>query len=155
MAIVVDEYGGMAGLVTIEDLLEEIVGEIQDEYDSEEPFVHFVSENEYLFDARVDLDDLNRLMDVALPTEDSDTLGGFIYTALGKVPVVGDQVSYDELDLTVESVAGRRIKKVRVYRHEPAPPAVEPSGNGILSGLVNNGHTQENGQGNGKRRWTA
>ncbi|MGD8397581.1 MAG: hemolysin family protein, partial [Anaerolineae bacterium] len=154
MAIVVDEYGGMAGLVTIEDLLEEIVGEIQDEYDSEEPFVHFVNDNEYLFDARVDLDDLNRLMNVSLPTEDSDTLGGFIYTALGKVPVVGDQVSYDELDLTVESVAGRRIKKVRVYRHEPSPTSVEASGNGILSGLVNNGHAQEDGQGNGKRRWT-
>ncbi|HSR31546.1 MAG TPA: hemolysin family protein, partial [Anaerolineae bacterium] len=89
MAIVVDEYGGMAGLVTIEDLLEEIVGEIQDEYDTEEPFVEFVGDNEYIFDARVDLDDLNRLMNATLPTSDSDTLGGFIYTELGKVPTVG------------------------------------------------------------------
>jgi putative hemolysin len=119
MAIVVDEYGGMAGLVTIEDLVEEIVGEIQDEYDSEEPFVEFVSDDEYLIDARVDLDDLNRLMDVELPTEDSDTLGGFIYSELGRVPVVGNQVTHSDLDFTVESVTGRRIKKVRVQRRLP------------------------------------
>ena len=146
MAVVVDEYGGMAGLVTIEDLLEEIVGEIQDEYDTEEPFVQYVSDDEYLFDARVDLDDLNRLMTVSLPTEDSDTLGGFIYTELGKVPVVGDQVAFDDLELTVESVAGRRIKKVRVQRQAPVP--------------VPKDHTEsvdaqhQNGNGNGKRRWT-
>jgi CBS domain containing-hemolysin-like protein len=120
MAVVVDEYGGVAGLVTIEDLLEEIVGEIQDEYDTEEPFVEFVSDNEYIFDARVDLDDLNRLMNVELPTADSDTLGGFIYTELGKVPVVGDRVFFRDMDFTVESVAGRRIKKVHVERHPPA-----------------------------------
>jgi putative hemolysin len=123
MAVVVDEYGGVAGLVTIEDLLEEIVGEIQDEYDTEEPFVEFVNDNEYVFDARVDLDDLNRLMDVALPTDDSDTLGGFIYTELGKVPAVGDQVVYNDMGFTVESVTGRRIKKVRVERH--SPPVIE------------------------------
>lgn len=126
MAIVVDEYGGVAGLVTIEDLLEEIVGEIQDEYDTEEPFVEFIDDNEYIFDARVDLDDLNRLMSVALPTEDSDTLGGFIYTELGKVPVVGDRVVFGEMDFTVESVSGRRIRKVRVERR--LPPALEDEG---------------------------
>jgi CBS domain containing-hemolysin-like protein len=120
MAIVVDEYGGVAGLVTIEDLLEEIVGEIQDEYDTEEPFVEFIDDNAYIFDARVDLDDLNRLMAVDLPTEDSDTLGGFIYTELGKVPAIGDRVVFGEMEFTVESVSGRRIKKVRVERHPPA-----------------------------------
>jgi putative hemolysin len=124
MAIVVDEYGGMAGLVTIEDVLEEIVGEIQDEYDTEEPFVEYVSDEEgrwsaYIVDARIDLDDLNQLLNASLPTEESDTLGGFIYTELGKVPVVGDRTLYQDLDFTVESVAGRRIKKVRVERHPP------------------------------------
>ncbi|MGC9335937.1 MAG: hemolysin family protein [Anaerolineae bacterium] len=143
MAIVVDEYGGMAGLVTIEDILEEIVGEIQDEYDSEEPFVQFVTEDEYVFDARVDLDDLNRLMDVSLPTEDSDTLGGFIYTALGKVPAVGDLVTHGEMEFLVESVAGRRIKKVRV-RRTPLPRE-----GGQEEGQV----LQENGNGNSRRRW--
>jgi putative hemolysin len=121
MAIVVDEYGGMAGLVTIEDLLEEIVGEIQDEYDTEEPFVEYISEDEYIFDARVDLDDLNRLMDAELPAEGSDTLGGFIYTELGKVPAAGDRIAFEDLELTVESVAGRRIQKVRVKRQGPVP----------------------------------
>lgn len=125
MAVVVDEYGGMAGIVTIEDLVEEIVGEIQDEYDAEEPFVEMVNENEYLFDARVDLDDLNQLMEVALPTEDSDTLGGFIYTQLGRVPVVGDRLTFEKLVLTVESVVGRRIKKVRIERQPPVPKKPE------------------------------
>jgi len=125
MAVVVDEYGGVAGLVTIEDLLEEIVGEIQDEYDTEEPFVEFISDDEYVFDARVDLDDLNRLMDVSLPTDDSDTLGGFIYTMLGKVPAIGDQVAFEDMGFTVESVAGRRIKKVRVERQSPSASEAE------------------------------
>jgi putative hemolysin len=147
MAIVVDEYGGVAGLVTIEDLLEEIVGEIQDEYDTEEPFVEFVDDNVYMFDARVDLDDLNRLMDVALPTEDSDTLGGFIYTELGKVPIVGDRVSYQDMDFTVESVTGRRIKKVRVERRHPAVVEDHGEEGGSLF--------RRNGNGNGKGRSTS
>jgi CBS domain containing-hemolysin-like protein len=144
MAIVVDEYGGMAGLVTIEDLLEEIVGEIQDEYDSEEPVFEYVNDNEYVFDARMDLDDLNRLMDVALPTDDSDTLGGFIYAELGRVPVVGNQVAFGTLDFTVESVAGRRIKKVRVQRRRAALAHEEEEQNST---------PRPNGNGNGKRRW--
>ena len=146
MAVVVDEYGGMAGIVTIEDILEEIVGEIQDEYDSEEPFVQFVNEDEYIFDARVDLDDLNRLMDVSLPTEDSDTLGGFIYTALGKVPAVGDLVAFGEMELVVESVVGRRIKKVRVRRLTDLAQTDEEEESPVL---------QKDGNGNGKRRWMA
>jgi putative hemolysin len=149
MAVVVDEYGGTAGLVTIEDLLEEIVGEIQDEYDAEEPFVEFVNDDEYLFDARVDLDDLNRLMNVELPTEDSDTLGGFIYTELGKVPVVGDQVAFGNMGFTVESVAGRRIKKVRVQRY-PHEPVQGQEGDG-----QNGSPLQQNGNGNGRGRWTS
>jgi putative hemolysin len=144
MAIVVDEYGGVAGLVTIEDILEEIVGEIQDEYDSEEPFFEYVSDDEYVFDARMDLDDLNRLMGVELPTEDSDTLGGFIYTELGRVPVVGRKLSYGNLNLKVESVAGRRIKKVRVERRVP-PLVVERED-------VEDSSSRKNG--NEKRRWT-
>ena len=139
MAIVVDEYGGMAGLVTIEDLLEEIVGEIQDEYDTEEPFVEFISDGEYLFDARVDLDDLNRLMDVDLPTDESDTLGGFIYAELGKVPAVGDQVFFADMGFTVESVAGRRIKKVRVERQLSVPVEDHEQENGSLFRRSGNG----------------
>jgi CBS domain containing-hemolysin-like protein len=113
MASVIDEYGGTAGLVTIEDLLEEIVGEIQDEYDSEESFVEVISDTEVVFNARVDLDDVNRMMDIELPTEESDTLGGLVYSQLGKVPDPGDVVMLDGVKIAVISVVGRRIKKVR------------------------------------------
>lgn len=123
MAIVVDEYGGMAGIVTIEDLLEEIVGEIQDEYDAEEPPIVQVAEGEYVMDGRLSLGDVNELMNAALPTEDSDTLGGFMYAELGRVPEVGACVPFEGLEFTVESVLGRRIRKVRVRRQ--ASPASE------------------------------
>jgi CBS domain containing-hemolysin-like protein len=109
----VDEYGGTAGLVTIEDLLEEIVGEIQDEYDAEEPAIEEISETEYLFDARVGLDEVSKLLGVELPAEGGDTLGGFIYSQLGKVPAVGDTIELDNVRIEVLSVAGRRIKQVR------------------------------------------
>ena len=113
VAVVVDEYGGTAGLVTIEDLLEEIVGEIQDEYDAEEPTIEEVSEHEYLFDARVALDKVNELLGVELPAEGGDTLGGFIYSQLGKVPAVGDTIEFGDARIEVLSVAGRRPKQVR------------------------------------------
>ncbi len=113
VAIVVDEYGGTAGLVTIEDLLEEIVGEIQDEYDAEEPTFKGISEHEYLFDARIPLDEVNKLLGVELPDEGGDTLGGFIYSQLGKVPAVGDRVEFGNVTMQVLSVIGRRIKQVR------------------------------------------
>jgi len=116
IAIVVDEYGGTAGLVTIEDLIEEIVGEIQDEYDREEPFMERISEDEIIFDARVDLDDVNRLMSLNLPTEYGDTLGGLVFSELGKIPVPGDWVQVNGVTIEVLSVVGRRIKKVRVVR---------------------------------------
>lgn len=118
MAIVVDEYGGTAGLVTVEDALEEIVGEIEDEYDTAEPFCEMVSEKEAIFNARMDLDDVNRLMRTNLPTEDTDTLGGLIYSKLGGVPKVGDAVTLDGVKITVLSLLGHRIKKVRVVRDE-------------------------------------
>jgi CBS domain containing-hemolysin-like protein len=114
MAIVVDEYGGTAGVVTIEDVVEELVGEIQDEYDSEEPFVEQTSDQEFIFNARVDLDDVNRLMGTAFRTDLYDTLGGFIYSQLGKVPAVGETIHFDGLIIQVLSVTGRRIRKVRV-----------------------------------------
>ncbi len=123
MAIVVDEYGGTAGLVTIEDLLEEIVGEIQDEYDAEEPFIEEISETEFIFNARVDLDEVNRRLHVELPSEGGDTLGGFIYSQLGRVPKKGDTISFDSVVLEVLSVNGHRIERVRVRREVPSGEA--------------------------------
>jgi CBS domain containing-hemolysin-like protein len=114
IAIVVDEYGGTAGLVTIEDILEEIVGEIQDEYDSEEAFMEIISEDEIIFNARMDLDDVNHIMGLELPTDSSDTLGGLVYTSLGRVPVPGDKVRIQDVEITVLSVVKRQIKKVKV-----------------------------------------
>ncbi|MBU0490984.1 MAG: hemolysin family protein [Chloroflexi bacterium] len=123
MAVVVDEYGGTAGVVTIEDLVEEIVGEIQDEYDwAEELLVEKVSAREGIFNARIGLDDVNQLMDLDLTTEDVDTLGGLIYSHLGRVPDVGDTVQVKDAEVTVLSLAGRRIKRVRVTKlAEPDP----------------------------------
>ncbi len=125
MAIVIDEYGGTAGLVTLEDIVEEIVGEIFDEYDSsaEEPY-QMVSPDEYIVDARMNLDDFNDLLDVTLSDEMGDTLGGFIYGELGKVPQEGEVVTAGSLRLEVISVHDRRIRKVRVRRTgSPAEPA--------------------------------
>ncbi len=116
LAIVVDEYGGTAGLVTIEDLLEEIVGEIQDEYDREETPIERVSEREAILDARVSIDELRELFGFETEDEDYDTVAGFVYHHLGKVPAAGDEVRVDGLTLRVLSVLGRRIKKVRATK---------------------------------------
>ncbi len=119
IAIVLDEYGGTAGLVTIEDLLEEIVGEIQDEYDVEEPIVTRLSDNEARIDGRADVDELRELFDIELVLEDEeeyDTIGGLIYHRIGGVPSPGDQVAVDGLTLTVETTDGRRVGKVLVVR---------------------------------------
>ena len=115
MAIVIDEYGGTAGIVTIEDILEEIVGEIQDEYDqAEELEIQPAGENEWLINARANLGDINDALHVHFPVDDADTLGGFIYTQLGKIPLPGDEVSHENVRLKVVNVAGRRIGKVTV-----------------------------------------
>ena len=121
IAVVIDEYGGTAGLVTIEDVLEEIVGEIQDEHDTDEFYMQHVSDDEYIFSARMDLDDINDEMDINLPTDESDTLAGLVYNGLGRIPKPGDSLNGSvfnapELRLTVLAVDGRRIKTVKIER---------------------------------------
>jgi putative hemolysin len=119
IAIVLDEYGGTAGLVTIEDLLEEIVGEIQDEYDVEEPMVVRLSDDEARVDGRASVDELGELFETPIALEDEDeydTVGGLIFHRIGGVPKPGDRVSVDGLTLTVESTDGRRVGKVLVVR---------------------------------------
>jgi len=117
MAMVVDEYGGIAGLVTLEDIFEEIVGEIQDEYDQSEeaPYVQ-VGEGEYVFQGRVDIKDFNEIMGSQLPTEETETLGGFVYEQVGRVPTSGESLQVGDISLTIEQVTGRRIRKVRAKK---------------------------------------
>ena len=114
MAIVVDEYGGTAGIVTIEDVLEEIVGEIQDEYDKEESLVQSVGDGEAIFDGITPLDDVNETMGLDLRAEDVDSMGGFVYSQLGRIPSPGDMVDVPGATITVLSTVKRRIKKVKV-----------------------------------------
>jgi putative hemolysin len=119
LAIVLDEYGGTAGLITIEDLLEEIVGEIQDEYDVEEPTTVKLSDDEARVDGLASLEDLEELFDTELELEDEDeydTVGGLIFHRIGGVPKPGDQVRFDGFTLTVETTDGRRVSKVLVVR---------------------------------------
>ena len=117
MAVVVDEYVGVAGIVTLEDIVEEIVGEIRDEYDqAEELLFQAVSEDEYLFQGRIDLDDFNDIMGTELPNSEADTLSGLIYSRIGRVPTAGDNVLIKDLQLTVEQVSGQRIRKVSALR---------------------------------------
>lgn len=117
LAVVVDEYGGMAGLVTFEDIVEEVVGEVRDEYDHAEelPFQQ-VEEGEFVFSGGIDLDDVNQLVGSELPKDTSETLGGFIYSQLGRVPVVGEELEAGGLELVVDQVVGRRIRKVHAFR---------------------------------------
>ncbi len=124
ISIVVDEYGGTAGLVTIEDILEEIVGEIQDEYDAvEEILVQRAGDDSYLLSARLDLYSLAKLLDIDIEDEDADTVGGLVLGLLGHVPEAGESVEYMGWRYTVIMVEGRRIEQVRV---EAAPPPPEP-----------------------------
>ena len=122
MAMVVDEYGGIAGLVTLEDIFEEIVGEIQDEYDqSEEAPYTRINDGECVFQGRVDLRDFNEVMGTQLPIEETDTLGGFIYEQIGRVPTSGETSQVGDIQLIIEQVTGRRIRKVRARKLSEPP----------------------------------
>jgi len=118
LAIAVDEYGGTAGLVTIEDLLEEIVGEIEDEYDVATPVMEVLSENEVLLDAGTTTDVLEDLFSYKVESEDFDTIGGFLIHLLGRLPNVGDEVAIDGLEIKVLSMSGRRLQRLRIVKSD-------------------------------------
>jgi len=119
MAIVLDEYGGTAGLVTIEDLLEEIVGEIRDEHDREAPPYRKISDNEYLVDASLPIEQVNESLGVRIPeSEESETIGGLVMELLGKIPEEGEAVYIDGYRLKVERMRGRRIATLRLVVEE-------------------------------------
>lgn len=126
IAIVVDEYGGVAGLVTLEDIVEEIVGEIRDEYDQgeEQPFQK-ISESEYSFSGRISLDEFNQIMESDLSKENADSLGGYIFSHLGRVPKVGERLEENGLILTIELISGRRVRRIRAHHNPEFIPAKE------------------------------
>jgi CBS domain containing-hemolysin-like protein len=117
IAIVVDEYGGTAGIVCLEDILEEIVGEIQDEYDNEEEEIEEIDPDTYVCDARTQIEDVNEELGLALPLEGSDTLGGFVFDIIGKIPVLNEEIEYENTLFRIEAMNGHRIIKVRVRKN--------------------------------------
>lgn len=116
IAIAIDEYGGVSGLVTMEDIIEEIVGDIQDEFDKEQEDILSVSENCWLCDARVDLDDLNEMLNAQFPNEEFDSLGGFVFDLFGKVPVKYEKATWNDYDFIIQDMEGHRINMVKVIK---------------------------------------
>jgi len=121
MAIVVDEYGGTAGLVTVEDLLEEIVGEIRDEYDVESETVTDEGNGNFVFSGKVSVDEVRERLDVEIEREGFETVGGYLLSHLGRMPYVGETIEVGDLGFEVIEVERRRITKVRARRHEQSP----------------------------------
>ena len=117
IAVVVDEYGGVSGIVCMEDILEEIVGDIQDEFDHETEDVLALGDDAWLCDARVNLSDLAEETGLDFPAEDFDTLGGFVFDLFGKIPVKFEKAVYKETDLVVHEMDGHKIKSVKIVKH--------------------------------------
>jgi CBS domain containing-hemolysin-like protein len=124
LAVVTDEYGGTAGIVTIEDILEEIVGEIQDEHDNDLPLVTRLDQDRFLVDARLEAEKLEEDFEVKLPEADFESVGGFIIHLLGRIPEKGETFSFQHLDFTIQNADQRKINKVLIQRK---PPPSEPS----------------------------
>ncbi len=114
MAIVLDEYGGTSGIVTLEDLVEEIVGDIADEYDEEEPEVQVIQEDEYIVDGSTRLDTVNEMIGTNLESEDFDSIGGFVIGLIGGLPEVGEKVERDGIEFIIEEIDKNRIEKIRI-----------------------------------------
>ncbi len=121
IAVSVDEYGGTSGIVCMEDVIEEIVGEIQDEFDNETEEILEIGEMAYLCDARVNIEDLNEQLKLSLPEEDIDTLGGFVFNLFGKIPVNFEKVRYNNLDFIVQEMEGHKILSVKIIINEVKP----------------------------------
>jgi putative hemolysin len=123
IALVTDEYGSVTGLVTLEDLLEELVGEITDEYDREEPQMAEVRDGVYRVSGKTPIDDVNELLEADLPDEEWDTVAGLVLDLFGKIPDVGEETTFHGLSFSVEEVQGRRVASVLITRlHDPADP---------------------------------
>ena len=116
MAIVIDEYGGTAGILTLEDIIEEIIGEVMDEYDAEETLIVEHEDGSMTVDARLDVEELEDVLDMEFPEGKFESVGGFVISLLGKVPGVDERVVYQNIEMTVEAANNRKIEKLRVRR---------------------------------------
>ena len=117
IAIAIDEYGGISGIVTMEDIIEEIVGDIQDEFDKENEDIIFINENTWLCDARINLSDLNETIETQFPEEDCDSLGGFVFDLFGKVPVKFEKVCWNNFEFIIQAMDGHRINLVKIIKN--------------------------------------
>jgi putative hemolysin len=134
ITIVQDEYGGTAGLATVEDLLEEIVGEIQDEYDEEQPKIVHLDDGSAEVDARLHIDDVNEGLDLNLESDDFDTIGGFVFGLFGHMPLKGETIDYDSVTFTITEADGRRVYRIRIALREPDDDeAQEPTSEFVAS----------------------
>ncbi len=118
IAIAIDEYGGMSGLVCMEDIIEEIVGDIQDEFDHEQEDIIPLSDNVWLCDARVNLEDFNETIGSHLPIDDCDTLGGFVFDRFGKIPVKYEKTTWNDYDFIVQEMEGHKVNVIKVIYHK-------------------------------------
>jgi putative hemolysin len=116
IAIVIDEYGGTAGLVTLEDLIEEIVGSIHDELETGEKDVEIVDEKNFVVSGQSALDEVNELLSVSLQSKDFNTIGGFVFGLFGRMPKVGEQLRYKDLKFEIMELEGRKIEKVKITK---------------------------------------
>ncbi len=114
IAIVVDEYGGTSGIVCLEDIIEEIVGDIQDEFDNETEEIVKIGDNVYVCDARISIEDLNSKLSIELPEENFDTLGGFVFDLFGKIPVKYEKVSFKNIDFIINTMEGHKIGTIKL-----------------------------------------
>jgi magnesium and cobalt transporter len=114
IAVAVDEYGGVSGIVCLEDILEEIVGDIQDEFDNEREDILEIGDKVYLCDARMDIEELNLILQTHIPDKDFDTLGGFVFDLFGKIPVKYEKVRYKDLEFIIQDMDGHKIKTVKI-----------------------------------------
>ncbi|MCG8452440.1 MAG: hemolysin family protein [Spirochaetales bacterium] len=116
LAVAVDEYGGVSGIISMEDILEEIVGDIQDEFDNEGEEIVSVGEGQWICDARVNIEDLNEELGSTIPDDDFDTLGGFVFDLFGKIPGRYEKIEWSGLVFVIQSVEGHKIRKVKILR---------------------------------------